>query len=240
MRTIISQLFAVSNFSEEELSTDATFYAPITDTEIEYYLVYYIAKDSLGNYTARHNYVSALASLKEKNATLGNIDKNTSLILCVQMEDLRADCTSFKHDLLRIEEEAFQFKHYVLPYVPTALATLSTSSTILADLNTLVNDERRFRAYFSDSYADSDYFLAIQLFLKLPFLGPFPPQTAAFQSIDQIVDQYIDLNHVRQYYAMAISDDAQKINLEQLEQQALNVTTDDFEATMIILRLNAN
>jgi len=232
MKTLLTKLFASFNFSSQEVSDNTLFFKTNADNKVEYYLAYLIAKDTLKTYESATSFMAAMDFLKQQNQTQADVAKNTSILLCVLMEDLRTDSLQYKNDILKIEEEEFQYKHYVLPYVTPAVSALDASTDLLSDLNASVNNEDRFHQYFANPYEDAAYFLSMQLFLKLPFLGPFLYQTATFIPIDTMVQQYIENAQVKLFYTLAISDNANTIDWDIVQQDALDLSTDNFDGVM--------
>jgi len=232
MKTLLTKLFASFNFSSQEVSDNTLFFKTNADDKVEYYLVYLTAKNTLKTYESTPSFMAAMDFLKEQNENQTDVAKNTSILLCVLMEDLGADSLQYKPDILKIEEEEFQYKHYVLPYVDQAVSALNASADLLSNLNVSVNNENRFHQYFTNPYGDATYFLSMQLFLKLPFLGPFPYQAANFIPIDTMVQQYIEIAQVKPFYTLAISDDINIIDWGIVQQNALDLSTDSFERVM--------
>lgn len=229
MKSLLIDLFLASQFSMEELHADALFFFPNEIQQVEYYLVYFIPMDQLGTYSDSEGFKSALEAFQQKRVDLSDIDKNTSLILCVHMEEFRSDCPRFKYDILKVEENEFQFKNYVLPYTNAALTAFTSRRNLLEDLNNKVNNTSSFEHYFVDPFEDQAYFLAIQLFLKLPFLGPSSTLENLFRPIEQIVEQSMSSGALQPLYEMVISDRFANINWESTQRDALNTDSDNFD-----------
>lgn len=240
MKSLLINIFSSFKFLNEEFSSDALFFFPEERQQVEYYLVYFVTKETLNTFLTSESFAEVLDAFHRKRPIFNDIDKNTSLILCVQMDDLRADCMRFKYDMLKVEENDFQFKNYVLPYTVAALSAFSSLSSFPHDLNSKINSESAFEHYFTDPYGDEGYFLAIQLFLKLSFLGPFPTQNISFQPIDQLMAHSVASSHLQFFFQIAKSERFMEIDWDAVQRNALNPTSEEFDKFLLNFKINGN
>jgi len=238
MKALLENIFSSFSFSQETLTGDALFFFPAERQRVEYYIVCFISKELINRYLSSTEFETVLEAFKQKQASFNDIEKNTSLLICVQMSDLTADCISLKYEMLKMEENDFHFKKYVLPYTDSSLIGFPSDDTILGNINARVNDSDAFNRYFANAYQDEPYFLAIQLFLKLPFLGPFPHEVVPFHPINEIVAQSITSSELQAEYDLAISDFVTDTDWDLVQRNALDPGNDNFEQFLLNFQAN--
>ena len=104
--------------------------------------------------------------------TNSNALKDTSLILCHKVESV-ADLYEVKNTTLKVEENEYGFRKYILPYTQDSIQEI-----INMDSNTLVRElpkklEEGFSTYAESDIDDeiSEYETVLRIYTKLPFLN---------------------------------------------------------------------
>ncbi len=133
-----------------------------------------------------------------------NALKDTSLIICHRVEN-STDLDEVKNIILKVEENTFGFRKYVLPYTTDSIREIMNldSDNITQDLS--VKLQEGFSSY-AESNADeeiSEYETVLRIYSKLPFLNYTRPENAwaslegfleerlsNHQSIRQLVNEY--------------------------------------------------
>jgi hypothetical protein len=197
---------------------------------VEYYLVYFVSKEQLGSYAEAESFKSALEAFRQKRSDWPDLDKNTSLIICVAMDAFQTDSAALKYDILRIEEDEFLFKKYVLSYTQAAVSAFALDEHLIELLDARISNTDSFERYFTNPFEDEAYFLAMQLFLKLPILGAVPTELSTFRSIQHIIDQYLSADDIRPYYEMVKSDQFAELDWDALQRDALDPNSTAFDA----------
>lgn len=193
MEEFITKLFAALGFITEETTSSTMFFARAQEGRSEYYLLLFVKKEDLSDgMTTKFEEINALFDTKKKNAR--DIEKNTSLIICAEFENYREDCLRYKNRLLQIEEDEFFYRKYVVPYTQVALSGLNNSEDLLHSLRDTIAHEGSFEAYNNQMFANEAYFLAMQLFIKLPFLNLSVNSSGDFVTIETLLSQKIAAN----------------------------------------------
>lgn len=190
MKEIIIALFQEFGFFTAEADQPAMFFQKQGKEKIEYYLVMFLDKVGLEQYTLETlNDIQQLLMSKKEAAS--DIDKNTSLLICVEFDDYLTDCQRYKNIMLQIEEDEYAYKKYLLPFTAKALDMFSTDNPVFEQLNDLVADDTRFSQFSRNIYAEEAYFFAVQTFLKLPFLNLVISRDKQFVTIEQLLSRKI-------------------------------------------------
>lgn len=191
MKELIEIVFAESGFIESGHKDSAIFYKKQDEQKKEYYLVDFINPQDLTDFMSKEKANNIFELFEEQKKQGVDIEKNTSLLLCVRLNDIKSDINVIKNDILLIEEDDFWFKKYVITYSDTSVPDAPVSGTYLEYFNQLLLDNDTFREYKNDVYLNEKYFLIIQLFLKLPFLNvPINTQNN-FNTIGDILSQQL-------------------------------------------------
>lgn len=200
MDELIEIIFNENGFIESGRKESAYFYKKKDEEKKEYYLVDFINSDDLVDFMDREKANNLLELFEEQKKLGKDIDKNTSLLLCVRLNNLKNDISSIKNALLRIEEDDFWFKKYVITYTEASLPDVPVTGTYQDYFNQFLLDNETFKEYKNDVYLNEKYFLIIQLFLKLPFLNvPINTQNN-FNTIEDILER--QLSTIEMQFAM--------------------------------------
>lgn len=110
--------------------------------------------------------------LKEETYTA--IEKNSSLTILVKGQEAN-DIEKYQQQILLLEEDEYFFKKYVIVYLEEAVASIKSLQTEggIEALQNLICNVSKFDQYSNYGFIQniSDYLLALQLFVKLPFLS---------------------------------------------------------------------
>ncbi|MEG3342845.1 ABC-three component system middle component 1 [Streptococcus suis] len=114
------------------------------------------------------------------------IKKNTSLLIVVKVENLENEYYRLKNIVMRIEEDEYYFRKYVIFYTESGLEKLEPCAQYLLDY---IQDnggdlgESLFDKFENNMFFDDGYFIAMQLIIKLPFIS-LPHSDARFETIE--------------------------------------------------------
>lgn len=96
-----------------------------------------------------------------------DIEKNTSLMIFLEVDSLEEVNDELKKHIFTIEEDEYFFKKYVIIYTKKSIGNLNDKK---CDLKEIIEEEGMIENYQKNYYFDECYFLAIQLFIKMPFI----------------------------------------------------------------------
>lgn len=174
MRTLLQNIFAANKFDRIREWERVDFYSNNNRERKEFYLVEVISKVDFLAWEINEN--SSLTGFDELALENREIQKNTSLILAVKVDNFQADLIQIKNKVLQVEEDAYYFKKYVVVYTDNSIQTLSQSENTVISLKQILLHQPSFVAFKENMSASEEYFVTMQLFLKLPFL-PTPVDT---------------------------------------------------------------
>lgn len=227
MKELIIALFQEFGFVTAEADQPVMFFQKHGTEKVEYYLVMFLDKAGLEGYTLESmNAIQQL--LLAKKETASDIDKNTSLLICVEFDDYLTDCSRYKNIMLQIEEDEYAYKKYLLPFTAKALEPFSTVKSVFEQLNGLVADERRFSQFSGNIYAEDAYFFAVQTFLKLPFLNLIINRDKQFVTIGELLSRKISVTELSFMNGNLIIYPMENISRDQLLAAVVDPRNDSF------------
>mgnify|MGYP000895981383 FL=1 len=99
------------------------------------------------------------------------IKKNTSLFVTIKVDELKRSYESLRNMIMRVEEDEYYFRKYVILYTEEGLSRLNSNIEDLLNYiqSTSPEGEYLFDKFESGMFFDTSYFIAIQLIIKLPF-----------------------------------------------------------------------
>ncbi|TRW21976.1 hypothetical protein FMM05_19515 [Flavobacterium zepuense] len=191
MRDLIIKTFAEQGFKTPQSKDHAYFFEKEQEDKIEYYLVDFIEGRDLKGYLESQSGQTMFALFEENRKEKGDVEKNTSLVLCIKVSKIDTDLQAIKNEILAIEENDYWFRKYTIIYTDTGIFIPNDSEPIVVQLNRLLLEEGRFKSYKSDIYKDEIYFLAIQMFIKLPFLLISQQSQINYRSIYELMKEQL-------------------------------------------------
>jgi hypothetical protein len=107
----------------------------------------------------------------------GKVKKNTNVIFCLELDDIKEiEEDKVKNKIYSIEENEYLFRKFVLPYTKVnniyaaELVSDSNREDLVTQITSELNSNKEFKAYSYDLFANENYFFLMLLFIKLPFL----------------------------------------------------------------------
>ncbi|VTS73092.1 ABC-three component system middle component 1 [Streptococcus australis] len=99
------------------------------------------------------------------------IKKNTSLFVTIKVDELKQSYESLRNMIMKVEEDEYYFRKYVILYTEEGLSRLNSNIEDLLNYIQSISPEGEylFDKFESDMFFDTSYFIAIQLIIKLPF-----------------------------------------------------------------------
>jgi len=101
------------------------------------------------------------------------IKKNTSLFVTIKVDELKQSYESLRSMIMKVEEDEYYFRKYVILYTEEGLSRLNSNIEDLLNYiqSTSPEGEYLFDKFESDMFFDTSYFIAMQLIIKLPFVS---------------------------------------------------------------------
>ena len=239
MKSLLNNVFIASGFEQLREQETVSFYQNRNGQFKEFFLLEELNKQEFLMWNETENQsLNLFTELKRTNA---NIEKNTSLILFVKADNFRADLPSLKNKILRVEEDAFYFKKYVILYTLNSIQALKIAEDVLRNLKDVLLNTASFTAFKDDMFADEQYLSTIQLFLKLPFLSTPVESEADLASIESLLNNRLStqernfLNKV-----IAAGDIEANLNWRAITSLALNQDANEEEINQFLANFEDN
>jgi len=196
MREIINSIFTTSSFRVVASIQDCIFFENPIEGQRSYFLVVYLETAKLKGYLDSEYFEQVQSFFEEQKKIKADIDKNTSLLIIAKANELEQDFLANKNSILEIEEDEFWFKKYVLIYSDASVEGFGQGTEVLAELKTCVLNSTRFTAFKDSLFLDAEYFVAMQIFLKFPFLNVPISLNEQLLSIDNILQNNLSKSEI--------------------------------------------
>lgn len=98
------------------------------------------------------------------------IKKNSSLIIYVKTNNLTKFYEKYKKDIYKIEEDEYFFRKFVLVYTDEGIKNLNIENNISDKLKNILLEPGRMDNFENVYFKDEEFFLTMQLYVKLSFL----------------------------------------------------------------------
>lgn len=169
----------------------------------------------------------------DNNREASQIDKNTSAIYLLQLNDMK-NLRGLRNLVYAIEESPNYFKRYIIPYTETQVNLLQTKIDTYEGrdiddiLSNIANNEKEYYRLSESKNIGSAYELVIRLFSKLPFLQYKFEADSTPLSLERDISEKIQGDLVKYHNAIkeTISDN-KDFTLEGLLYLENHLTIDD-------------
>ncbi|MBD1422316.1 ABC-three component system middle component 1 [Sphingobacterium chuzhouense] len=228
MKELIKDIFIECGFVNEE-SNDVHFYRRNSSERVEYYLLQFISTNQLETFN-QEALKKAHELFQEKKKLIKDVGNNTSLIVCVEFSTFLEDCIKYKNQMLAIEEDDYWFKKYLLPYTMSSVDSLRQNSNIIYHLNETVSNNALFEEFTAQIYSNEKYFLAVQFFLKLPFLNLTIDSEQRLDTIEQLLATRISFLEQNFLNEVLLPFPIESFNRDRLLQEILDPNSQSFDS----------
>ena len=216
MKGILNKVFCENHFDVINKTDKIVFYQKENQ---EYFFTVSYNEDELSDFFTSenaNNIISIQNELYEKNE---DIKKNTSLIIYVKTNDFDDFFEKNKKIIYRIEEDEYYFRKFVVVYTDNSIKNIKEHGTISDKLRVILLESGRMELFEKEYYKDEEFFLTMQLYVKLSFLT-YHIKDKPFVPIKQKKkDELTAINLINQY---------ELIN-DWLEDESLKLTNEDTE-----------
>ncbi|API88056.1 hypothetical protein BKP56_01340 [Marinilactibacillus sp. 15R] len=117
--------------------------------------------------------------------------KNTSLIILLKVSDIKYFIENYKNQMMAVEEDEYFFRKYIIIYTQSGVDELNDLS--LSTLFEMLEKPSNIDKFEVDTYFSDEYFINMQLAIKLPFVT-IPKKTSKFISMQDKIDIAIKEN----------------------------------------------
>lgn len=226
MENLINKIFSECSFKKIASKGTAVFFAAETGDCPEYYIVDFLEMAHLRSF-AENGHYDVMELFEEQKKADKEIGKNTSLILCAKANDLKNEYDNHKNSILLIEENQYFFKRYVIAYTEQSVAAISDAELIVAKLQKDIVSNAAFQQYKEEPFRSEDYFLLMQLFLKIPFLNVPEPNATDYRPLEDLIGSKLSERQVQLRKAINENDIIHSVeSWEQLRNAAVDVNSE--------------
>ena len=208
------------------------FIPKLSNPKIEYFIVTTLINPSIDDLKKliSDDFNNIYSYIKNSQYYNNYIDKNTSLIILLEFDDL--DCISnnpiLNKYIFDIEEDKYNFKKYVITYSKKQLNELyqidKLEGSLMENINEIIYSRDNFTSFKQNPTEDSLYNLVSKLYIKLPFLK-LNPKEGQISSLkgqikmelgrkghDKIINKILDLNtgdikNLSEYNILSIAEE---------------------------------
>ncbi len=177
MKKYIKKIFQEENYLLEKDSSKENL---LFLKKWEYFLISEYNKIELKGFFESEKTSKIIDFFNNKKKIYKDIEKNTSLIILLKVKYLEKDFDEIKNQIMKIEEDEYFFRKYVIVYDDKWKNNIKSLSNIQKLNNELIwikDDDWRIIKKWIDldkfrknNFENSKYYLIMQLFIKLPFL----------------------------------------------------------------------
>lgn len=172
----------------------------------DFFLVKEYSEKNFKNFFSSQQTSLLLEEFKKikSNENLIHAEKNTSLIILVKVDDLKEKFALLKNTILSVEEDIYFFRKFVILYTNDSTAYVQNvidESNFYETLDAGIND------FEKNMYFDSNYFVLMEIAIKLPFLV-VKQSNELYRSIDDKfgLTEYNDLDD---YIINSLTDESE-------------------------------
>ncbi len=228
MLDFIEKLFIEAEYSLSRNSTQTN--RLFEKSEKEYFLLSDYSKDQLLEFFVSKKTKELLSFFEDTKREIHDLEKNTSLIICLKVDDLRNDTEKLKNQIFKIEEDDYFFKKYVIIYSDNSIVELINSNNIIQTIHEKIQESNMFAEFQKDYFFDEEFFLLIQLFVKIPFVK-FEQEDEEFQNLSDIINHELEDKKLNLIEKCVLSTE---FDLEYIENSFLNGTDTSEEVRQYI------
>lgn len=184
MLQLIKKIFIEAGYSLNERSKPLI---PLFEKQdMEYFLLAEYSIDEISDFFVNEKTKTLLSFFEDSKKTISDFEKNTSLVICLKVTNLQGDTERFKNLIYKIEEDEYFFKKYVITYTDNSINTLTDLDTVINTIHEKILEPNKFNEFRNNYFFNDEYFVLVQLFVKLPFLS-FEQSDQEFQNLSEIL-----------------------------------------------------
>ena len=221
MKIFVDAIFASSGFVKKLENESFALFSKGQDASVEeFFIIAYVGMDF---FDKPDLYDEILRFFQRCTEISTRLEKNTSVIFCARLDTLVSDVPIIKNKVLLIEEDQFWFKKYVLQYTDNAISVPDGADPVFY-FKGLLSDALAYNAFKENPLLNEAYFVAVQIFLKFPFL-PVPQfDLAEYRSIDNIIEAKLSVSQQALRLRISELNSSPTLDWEKIKDGCLNPT----------------
>ena len=207
MKELLKKIFLANGFSNPILKENAFFFETKDLKRSEYYLVDFIEGDKIKGYLEPDAMENIFTLFNDQKRERQDVEKNTSLIICVRVNSIQNDIGVIRNDILKIEENDYWFKKYVIVYSDNSLPLSIPDIDYIQHFSDLLINSDAFTQYKTNIYQNESYYLTIEMFLKIPFINVPIKETINYRSLEELLVEKLSIQETDLLYKLRLFTD---------------------------------
>lgn len=167
MEVILQKLFLENNFKKYEISHNLLLYEAKNQ---DYFFVSSFEEKEINDFFNSEKTNNIIRKQNELYEIKESIKKNSTLVILVKINDLEDFLIGNRNEIYKIEEDAYHFRKLIIAYTDKSIKEIKESEIINEKIYSILKNSDRMKEFEKDLYKDEEYYLIIQLFVKLSFL----------------------------------------------------------------------
>lgn len=207
---VVENILLEAGYVEQDIANvEAKFFAKVDE---DYFIVINIKEAQISDFLRSAVYNDLSNFVNSLKTEYKDIAKNTSLIVCAEVDHYIGINSRYREDVYAIEEDPYVFRKYVLQYVKDSAEEMSSYTT--REVVDYAKNSLNFADYEIEgiSINDTKYFLSLQLVVKIPFLDIVTEE----ESFDDIKSRLSSRLSTQQKY---ITQETLEQRLESIEEK---------------------
>lgn len=212
-------------YGEIEISKTekAIFLFHKTGFKYEFYLIIEMQQKEFIDFDENELFSRINEAVRKSSLYVPEVDKNTSLIICVEKDPESKDEGALEGKELAVEENPYFYKKYVLSYdlkvakdlFENYLSLYNNDSKITEFISDIINDFQKFTDFKLNAINNEDYALLSKIFMKIPIIPVEVPNNHWIKPLSEVVNEAIISEKLRKPEALVklLNDDKIKENL---------------------------
>lgn len=168
MLDLLKKIFNENDFQYDEKNTDDVLF--FYKNEKEYYLTSKYTENEFNNFFESKKTRKVIKLFNDLKREYDDIKKNTSLIVVIEVDDIDSFYKKNRNQIFNIEEDEYFFRKYVIMYTSKGIDGIKKENDIILKINQILMDNERMEKFQKNLYSEEEFFIAMQLLVKIPFL----------------------------------------------------------------------
>lgn len=195
------------------------------DAKIEFFVIASIDQKLFVSIDENKLFSEISKAIKNTSSYTAEVDKNTSLVLCVAKDNKLKSLDALEKKELQTEENPYFFKKYVLSYdekivqelFGEVLKTYNESSSFTKYIENIVTNPERFRNYKLNLVNNEDYMLLSKIIMKVPIIPVKVPDNQSIKPLASMIQENIISENLQKAQSLVAFLSSSERNKEALD-----------------------
>lgn len=167
MKKILKDIFYDNKFELIKEEYEFTFFQKKNQ---EYFFIANYKEEELEGFFTNNKTNNIINIQENLNKSNEDINKNTSLVIYVKTNNLEEFFNKNKAFIYKIEEDEYYFRKYVIIYTENSIKEIKSSKFTSNKIKEILLKVGRMDTFEDIYYKDEEFYLVIQLYIKMSFL----------------------------------------------------------------------